>query len=417
MALSTLSSTFAPPAVPQALDAIVIGGGVIGLSIAWQAARQARHQGSRFSIAVLERDRFGAGASWAAAGMIAAGLERERGTPELSAFSRASQGAWPDFAAALEAVSGKPIALRPAPAYQVAPDPAAEEAVRARFSALAELGVPVTWLSAAALRDREPGLNPHCVGGFEAPWDFQVDNRRVLEALLAACKAEGVLLADGLGPVEVVQEAGRAVGVAWKAPENRPDSASGQGSRQARHTIRAPHLVLAAGCGSDALVPGSPPIVPVKGQIQTLIARAGTVPVHNLLWGPDIYIVPRSDGRVLLGATVEEVGYDASLTAGGIQGLLARALRTIPGLADYGLGEAWAGFRPATADRQPVLGPARLDGALWATGHYRHGFLHAPLTAQIIADTLLTGSESPFYKAFSAERFNAGAPARCAEPA
>jgi len=354
--------------IPSSTDVAVLGGGLIGLSIAWRLAEAGKR------VCVVERGEAGKGASWAAAGMLAAGAETGPEEADLYHLLSLSQTLWPRFAKEVEAASGVDVGLRQDGTLVVALDDADEARLKAQVETLTGMAIPVRPMDGAGLRAREGALSPETRFGFHSPLDGQVDNRALGEALLKAAKAAGAIILEHAGDAGVLVEAGRAVGL--RVGETR---------------LEAEHVVLATGpwaALSEGLPESArPPVFPVKGQMAALQSDPGLL--SHVVWGPGIYLVPRADGRVILGATVEHAGFDPRLTAGGIQHLLSRAIATVPALADADLVETWSGFRPGSPDGLPLIGPGALPGLTIATGHYRNGVLLTPITAVLVAHSLL----------------------------
>jgi glycine oxidase len=367
-------------------DAIFVGGGVIGLASAWQAARR----GAR--VCLLERDRPGAGATGVAAGMLAPVGEASWGEEALLSFNLESLRLWPAFARELEGESQMEIGFAPDGALHVALDRDEAEDLRRRYELHRKLGLDSEWLTGRACRELEPGLATAVRGGARVPGEASVDPRRIVSALLAALERHDVSVHGG---AEVIS-AERRDGV-WLV-----ETADG------RDFIGA-NLVLAAGCWSGAAewIPpeARPPVRPVKGEILTLCGSPGEPACERIVAGERVYMVPRADGRLIVGATVEERGFDTTVTAGGVHELLREAYRLIPEISELELVETSAGLRPGTPDNAPLIGLGAIDGLLVATGHFRNGVLQAPLTADCIA-ALLAGEDPGFDIApFSPQRF------------
>jgi glycine oxidase len=385
------SASFRSSAKP---NVVVIGAGVIGLGIAWRLAQA----GAR--VTVFDKGASGSGASHASAGILAATAEAEPGEEPLVALGRRSQSLWPAFAAELERVTGQSVDLRQEGALAVAltADDQARMQHHAEFQK--RLGLPIEWLSAAETRRREPHLSARLTGAIHMSADHQVENRKLAAALRAAAIGAGATLREHT-PVERVLIAGaRAAAVALA-----------DGTRVAADTV-----VLAAGAWSRQIegVPTElrPPVRPVKGQMVALQMDPAAPLVRHVVWAPNVYIVPRLDGRLLLGATMEEKGFDSALTAGGILSLLEAAWRAIPAIEELPVAEMWVGHRPGSRDDAPILGPAPVDGLVYATGHHRNGILLTPVTAEMISRHVLTGEIDPIIAPFGIARF---APARAAE--
>jgi len=371
----------------------IIGAGVVGLGIAWRLA-------GRADVAVFDRGKAGMGASHAAAGMLAACCEAEPGEEALIALGRDSQARWPAFAEELKRASGIDVELRREGTLVVAltADDQAEIAHRLEFQR--QLGLPLEWLSAAATRAREPHLAGKIAGALFSPQDHQVDNRKLTQALRIAAEAAGAKIHEHRPVQDISVQAGRAKGVAFA------DGTS----------IAADVVVLAAGAwsrGIGGLPPDRrPPVRPVKGQMLALRMDPATPLLNHVLWAPGAYLVPRRDGRLIVGATVEEKGFDDSITAGGMLTLLEAAWRAIPAVEELPIEEIWVGHRPGSRDDAPILGRGPLEGLFYATGHHRNGILLAPVTADAMARLILDDVLEPAIRPFGLERF---LPARAAE--
>jgi glycine oxidase len=371
---------------------VIIGAGVIGLSIAWRLA-------GRAAVALFDRGRAGAGASHAAAGMLAACCEAEPGEEALVALGRESQARWPAFAEELERASGIDVELRREGTLVLAltADDQAEIAHRLEFQRRLEL--PLEWLSAAATRAREPHLAGKIAGALFSPQDHQVNNRKLVAALRIGVEAAGATIHEHRPVKDIFVQGGRARGVVLEDG-----------------TIAAADIVvLAAGAwsrGIGGLPPDRrPPVRPVKGQ--TLALKMDAAPLlSHVLWAPGAYLVPRHDGRLIIGATVEEHGFDETITAGGMLTLLEAAWRAIPAVEELPIEEIWVGHRPGSRDDAPILGRGPLEGLFYATGHHRNGILLAPVTADAMARLVLDEVTEPAIKPFGLERF---LPARAAE--
>jgi glycine oxidase len=365
-------------------DAIFVGAGVIGLACAWRAAERGA------SVCVLERDRPAAGASGVAAGMLAPVGEASWGEEGLLAFNLESLRLWPGFAEQLEAESGLETGFARLGALHVALDRDEAEELSHRYELHRSLGLDSEWLPGRKCRRLEPGLATAVRGGAHVPGEASVDPRKVVAALLGALDRRGVAVHSG---AEVVT-AERAEG-AW-----RIETADGRAFEGAQ-------LVLTAGCwsGQASWVPGDVPVRPVKGEILTLRGPAEEPVCERIVAGERVYMVPRADGRLLVGATVEERGFDITVTAGGVHELLREAYRIIPEIAELELVEAAAGLRPGSPDNAPLIGAGNAERLMLATGHFRNGVLQAPATADSIAG-LLAGERPPVdLDAFSPQRF------------
>ena len=386
-----------PPSAPAGgYDVAVVGGGVIGLCSAWKIASE----GMR--VAVVDPDP-GRGASWVAAGMLAPVTEVHHGEEALLALALASARLWPAFAAELAETVARPIGYRTTGTLVVAADEGDRAWAHELFEFQRHLGLGVEWLTGRRARQLEPNIAPGVRGAIWAPGDHQIDNRRFVGALLDAVR--------GAGAVPVHRRAAALECSAGVVSGVRLDDGT---------TLRAPTVVLAAGswsAGLEGLPEGAAPAVrPVKGQILRLRPGGGapvlTPTVRGLVQGSSVYVVPRDDGTVVVGATVEERGFDTAVTAGAVYELLRDAHRVVPGITEMVLDEASAGLRPGSPDNAPIVGPCAVRGAeglVLATGHYRQGILLAPITAAAVA-ALVSGREPPEeMRAFGPERFVATA--------
>src|SRR3954469_5354469 len=343
-------------------DAIFAGAGVVGLASAWTAARR----GAR--ACVLERERPAAGATGVAAGMLAPAGEASWGEDALVSLNLESLLRWPTFVEDLEGASEVEVGFAQHGALHVALDRDEAESLRRSYDLQRQLGLDSEWLTGTACRKLEPGLATGVRSGAHVPGEASVDPRRVVAALLAALEREEVPVHAGAEIVTAARQDGE-----W-----RLGTADGQ-------TFGTATVVLAAGCWSGQLgwVPpdARPPVRPVKGEILTLRGPADEPVSERIVAGDRVYMVPRDDGRLVVGATVDEKGFDTTVTAGGVHELLREAYRLIPEIAELELVETIAGLRPGTPDNAPLIGRGAADGLLIATGHFRNGVLQAPLTA------------------------------------
>jgi glycine oxidase len=355
-------------------DAVLVGGGVIGLACAWRAVRRGA------AVCVLERERPAAGATGVAAGMLAPVGEASWGEESLLSLNLESLRRWPGFARELEEDAGQEVGFIESGALHVALDRDEAEELRRRHQLYRNLGLEADWLRGRACRELEPGLAPSVTGGIRAPGDASVDPRRVTAALLTALERRGATVRFGADVVEA------RAGSPWRLRTAAGDD------------FEAPTVVLAAGCWSGEAgwlaEEARPPVRPVKGEILTLRGPGDEPVCERIVAGERVYLVPRSDGRVIVGATVEERGFDTTVTAGGVHELLREAYRLVPEIAELELLEASAGLRPGTPDNAPLIGAGPVQGLVTATGHYRNGVLQAPITAESAA-ALIAGERPP----------------------
>jgi glycine oxidase len=388
----------------QSSEVLVVGGGIIGLAIAWRA-RQAG-----MSVTVLERDTLGRGTSRVAAGMLApvAEVEFGAGGRRLLELGLRSAEMWPAFACELERRSGASVGLMRTGTLLLARDEDDARELERQLELRRSLGLSVTRLRPSHAREREPALAPTVRLALEAPDDHSVDPRLVLAALSGACAAAGVEVCTGatVARVELDARSGRVAGVTLENGE----------------LVGAEQVVLAAGPWSER-IGGLPdgagvPVRPVKGQILRLRDPAGPGLLRRVLRFRGGYVVPREDGGYVLGATVEERGYELAPTAGGVYELLRDAHELVPGISELRIEELSVGLRPGTPDNAPAIGSGAVPGLVWATGHYRNGILLAPLTAELVVGVLERGAgravapvddhaDAPLLAACAPDRFTA----------
>ena len=361
-----------------------------GLGIAWRLAERGHR------VAVLERDRVGRGASWAAAGMLAPAAEIGFDELDLYALGRESLARWPAFALDLEGAAGRSVGLDTTGTLVVADDRDSARALRRLYQFQEAHGVPVSWLTGDEAAEVEPLLSPRVPGAVLSPTDHQVDNRAVVEALAEACRRAGVEIREETRVEAVVP---------------------GPGVRLAGGEILgARAVVVAAGAWSGGVAGLDPvlPVRPVKGQALAL-RMTDAVRIRHVVRGPRAYLVPKADGRLVVGATSEERGDDTAVTAGGLYRLLDGAVRLVPGVEELDVIETWAGLRPAARDHAPLLGRTGPEGVVAATGLYRHGFLLLPVVADLISrevEAVLAGSPetAPALAPFVPSRFSPSPP-------
>ncbi|HET7589449.1 MAG TPA: glycine oxidase ThiO [Solirubrobacterales bacterium] len=371
----------------RSFDVVVVGGGAIGLACAWRLAQR----GAR--TAVVERGEPGCGASRVAAGMLAPVGELTFGEPELLELTLEGARLYPEFVAELEAASGFSTGYERLGALHVALDRDEAAQLRRVHGLQRSLQLEAEWLPPRRCRDLEPGLTPSFHGGVFAAGEAAVDPRALTRALLAAARAEGVEVLTGSEVVEGIFEAKRLAGVRYRAAEKSDGRVKTHLSpHSGDNCVFGGAIVLASGAWSGAAewLPEAarPPVRPVKGQVLELRRRDGEPPARHILASERAYLVPRSDGRLIVGATVEEMGFDTAVTAGGVHELLREAYRLLPDVAEMELLDAIAGLRPGTPDNLPLVGPGAIDGLVLATGHFRNGILLTPLAAQAVADLL-----------------------------
>ncbi|MEU9124753.1 glycine oxidase ThiO [Streptomyces sp. NPDC048506] len=388
-----------PPATPSRSDTghpdvLVIGGGVIGLVTAWRAA------GRGLTVALADPAP-GGGAAYVAAGMLAAVSELHYGEQTLLGLNLASARRYPRFTEELEEASGQRIGYRRCGTLAVALDADDRAHLRELHALQLRSGLDSQWLAGRECRRLEPMLAPGVRGGLRVDGDHQVDPRRLASALLAACERAGVVFHRSRAE-RLTVDRGRATGAELA-----------DGTR-----VSAGQTVLAAGSRSGRLagVPEEllPPVRPVKGQVLRL--RLPAVPagspaflsrtVRAVVRGNPLYLVPRENGELVLGATSEELGWDTTVTAGGVYELLRDAHELVPGITELPLVETCAGLRPASPDNAPLLGPTELPSFHLATGHFRNGVLLTPVTGEVMAEVLATGNLPEEARPFTPARFS-----------
>ncbi len=368
-------------------EVIVIGAGAIGVAIGWRCAQRG------LRTLVLDAHEPAHGATGVAAGMLAPVTETDFGEEALTALNLAGAARWPRFADELACASGSSCGYRETGTLSVAVDRDEAEQLHRLHDHQRSLGLEARWLAPRECRRIEPGLAPGIAGGVLAAHDHQVAPRALVGALTRALGAAGGELRTGARVTRASFDGPATVELAG-------------GERLAARTV-----VVAAGAQSGALeLPAGAriPVRPVKGQILRLRARPPvTVPATRVIRTTEVYAVPREDGRLVVGATVEEKGWDRSVTAGGVLELLRRAYEVLPGVAELELVESAAGLRPGTPDNGPIVGEGAAPGLVWATGHWRNGILLAPLTADAVAGALCGAPLPPELAPFSPARFAA----------
>lgn len=360
------------------LKVAVVGAGVAGLAIAWRLA-----QGGA-SVTLFESgpipSRNGA-ASWASAGMLCARLEMASAPQALAAFALNARAAWPAFAAEIERASGMPCGF------------AERGALVALYDGpLASHHAGIQQLDAVAARHIEPGLSPDITGALWAPEEAEADPRWLLLALAKAARTAGVVLAERTPVRRLVEQDWRVSGLLLSDGQRQFD-----------------HIVLAAGAWTGGLLqvsslPG-PRVRPVKGQMLALDGDASRPPLRRIVWTEGAYIVPHADGRIVIGATQEDVGFDSATDDAALDELRAAATRAVPGLAELNELERFHGFRPAADDGLPVIGSIGPAGLTLASGQFRNGILLAPLIADAAVSHVLTGRLPGNAHPFAAGRF------------
>jgi glycine oxidase len=369
-------------AMGNSADVVIVGGGVIGLTI----ARALALRGVR-DVCLIERAQLGSEASSAAAGMLAPQVEAD-GHDDFFALTCRSRDLYPSFAAALRDETGIDVELDTTGTLYLALNEHDQAEIEKRFYWQTQAGLPVELLSATAARELEPCISNRTHGALFFPKDIQVENRRLLSALASSCRNQGVTTITDTNVGSLITSGRRVSGV-----------------QTDRGAISCATVVIAAGTWSS-FIQHAPlaPIEPVRGQMVCLEAKPQLA--RHVIFSPRGYIVPRHDGRLLAGSTSEHAGFAKSVTAGGISYILANAQEISPNIADLPIVDTWSGLRPCSADGLPVLGPCdEIDGLFYATGHYRNGILLAPVTGELISAAIIEGRTSPLLTPFRADRF------------
>jgi glycine oxidase len=374
-------------------DVAIAGGGVIGGAIALELAR------AGLRVAVFDRQQPGQEASWASAGIISPAPENP-GMIATVELGKRSAALYPKFVALVEEISGQTTGYRAKGTLGAL----FSHDTKAELSTIVALhhglGLKAEPLRAEDARELEPALSEEIEAAVLRPEEASIDNRLLTGALFEAARRTGV---------EIVS--GSSVNAIWR---------EGNGCRGLilqNEKVEAKWTVIAAGCFSGTIEGLTPyaPVRPAKGQMAAL--RAEDVRIERVLWSEKIYLVPRNDGRLLAGATLEYVGFDKRVTAGGIEKILAAAIELAPGLKNARIEETWAGLRPDSADHLPILGPTDLEGLLMATGHFRSGILLTPVTARLIREWITEQKVSLEWERFSPLRFRPAADAAHRAPA
>jgi glycine oxidase len=362
-------------------DAAIAGGGVIGGAIALELAR------AGLRVAVFDRQQAGQEASWASAGILSPAPENP-GMVAMVPLGKASLALYPEFVGLVEEISGKSTGFRPKGTLEALFSHDTKAELSTIIALHHGLGLKAEPLRAEDARDLEPALSEEVEAAVFRPEEGSVDNRTLTAAILKAAERSGAEIFSGDGAKAIWRDGDRCAGLVLQ-----------------NEKVEAKWTIIAAGCFS-ATIEGIAPYVPVrpaKGQMAAL--RADDLKMERVLWSEKIYLVPRNDGRILAGATLEYAGFDKRTTAGGIEKILSAAIDLAPGLANARLEETWAGLRPDSPDHLPILGPTDVDGLLIATGHFRSGILLAPITARLVRQWITEQRVSADWDRFSPLRF------------
>jgi glycine oxidase len=362
-------------------DVVIIGGGVIGLSIARALARR----GVR-DVCLVERSGLGAEASSAAGGMLLPQVEAD-GHDDFFALACRSRDLYPSLAVELRDETGIDVELDTTGTLYLALNEQDYEDIEQRYHWQTRAGLAVELLTSAAARELEPCISEATFGALRFPNDIQVENRRLIAALANSVNALGVTTLTETTVEGLVIDGHRITAV-----------------QTSRGDLSCRTAVLAAGTWSSFICP-NPAITPVRGQMVCLESKPQLT--RHVIFSPRGYLVPRQDGRLLAGSTSENAGFAKRVTAGGVAMIMRQALEIAPAVANLPIVDMWAGLRPRAADGLPVLGPCgEIDGLFYATGHYRNGILLAPLTGELISEAIVAGKTSPLLAPFSPDRFS-----------
>ena len=364
---------------------VVIGGGIIGLSLGWQLIRRG------VPVVVCERGQAGRAASWAAAGMLAPHSEVGFEEEEFLRLGIESLNEFPRFLDELEEDTGRRVPLDDHGTLIVGFHRDDTERIRRLYEFREHLGLAVKWLPGTEGREIEPLLSPKITAAIWLPDDCQINNRNLIDRLKEAFVSRGGVLREHTPIQSVVVDGDRVRGVRTEDGE-----------------IASSSVVLAAGCWSG-LVDGipeamKPPVRPVKGQIVSL-RMENEFRFEHVVRAPDAYLLPKDDGRLLVGATQEEMGFDVTPTAGPVMRLLERGWEAIPSIYDLAIDTIEVGLRPGSRDNEPLIGSTEIRDLYYATGHHRHGILLAPVTAYAMCDVILEGKTSELLAPFHPSRF------------
>ena len=367
---------------------LIIGGGIIGLSIAWRLIDIGK------KVVIVDKRNFGKEASWAAAGMLSGRLDLKPSEKKLLPIFEKSHCAWPKFAQELENESGKSIGYRKEGTLMIACDINEEQKLRNNYNFLKNNKVNVTWLSGNKIREKEPYVSNKVLSGYFSSEDHHVNNRYILDALITILKKNknNCIFKENTEVEKIITEKDKVIGVKTK-----------------NEMIKTEEIVICSGAWTNKIKNielKEAPIRPVKGQMVCLKMPKENSLLKHILWRENVYLVPRDNSDLIIGATEEEMGFDKNLTAGGIFNLLKIAREVLPAIEDLSIVESWSGLRPTTRDDAPIIGPSKkLKGLIYATGHHRNGILLAPLTSHAIKNYYLNGKIESYFNNFKPGRF------------
>ena len=367
---------------------LIIGGGIIGLSIAWRLI------GIGKKVIIIDKKSLGKEASWAAAGMLSGRLDLKPCEKKLLPIFEKSHLAWPKFAEELENKSGKSIGYKKEGTLRVACDLDEEKKLKNNYDFLKNNKVNIYWLSGDKIRDKEPYVSNNVLSGFFSPDDHHVNNRYILDALITILKKNknNCIFKENTEVEKIITDKNQVIGVKTR-----------------NETIKTKEIIVCSGAWTSKIKNieiKEVPIRPVKGQMVCLKIPKNISLLKHILWRENVYLVPRNNSDLIIGATEEEMGYDKSLTVGGIYNLLKIAREVLPAIEDLSIVESWSGLRPTSRDDAPIIGPSKkLKGLIYATGHHKNGILLAPLTSSIIKNYYLKGRIENDFNNFEPGRF------------
>jgi len=367
---------------------LIIGGGIIGLSIAWRLI------GIGKKVIIIDKKNLGKEASWAAAGMLSGRLDLKPCEKKLLPIFEKSHLAWPKFAEELENKSGKSIGYKKEGTLRVACDLHEEKKLKNNYDFLKNNKVNITWLSGDKIRDKEPYVSNNVLSGFFSPDDHHVNNRYILDALITILKKNknNCIFKENTEVEKIITNKNQVIGV-----------------KTNNEIIKTKEIIVCSGAWTSKIKNieiKEVPIRPVKGQMVCLKVPKNISLLKHILWRENVYLVPRNNSDLIIGATEEEMGYDKSLTVGGIYNLLKVAREVLPAIEDLSIVESWSGLRPTSRDDAPIIGPSKkLKGLIYATGHHKNGILLAPLTSSVIKNYYLNGNIGNDFNNFEPGRF------------
>tara|TARA_B100000427_G_C15516078_1_gene598231 strand:+ start:2257 stop:3372 length:1116 start_codon:yes stop_codon:yes gene_type:complete len=367
---------------------LIIGGGIIGLSIAWRLI------GIGKKVIIVDKKNLGKEASWAAAGMLSGRLDLKPCEKQLLPIFEKSHLEWPKFAKELESKSGKSIGYRKEGTLMVSCDFNEEKKLKNNYNFLKKNKANIFWLSGKEIREKEPYVSNNVLSGFFSPEDHHVNNRYILDALITILKKNknNCIFKENTEVEKIITKKNQVVGVKTK-----------------NEIIKTKEIIICSGAWTNKIkniAVKEVSIRPVKGQMICLKMPKTTELLKHILWRENVYLVPRDNSDLIIGSTEEEMGFDKNLTAGGIYNLLKIAREVLPGVEDLSIVESWSGLRPTTRDEAPIIGPSKkIRGLIYATGHHRNGVLLAPLTSNVIKNYYLNGKIGNDFDNFKPGRF------------